>query len=184
MRPKKCITKPYLLRAGIIFMPRVKTYHVSRIVFLLRYIILTALIIFGVVMYLLNYSYALYVSSIGLGILGFILLEFRIRSNKISTEGEGIIIESGTFSKSKVRVNYSNISDIRINQTVFQRMFGYGDIEIGVPGSFLQQNFSGRGDIRIETKGLYPGIILKKFQKVNTIENIILSNIRSRKQRT
>ncbi|MEK6888331.1 MAG: PH domain-containing protein [Candidatus Aenigmatarchaeota archaeon] len=162
-------------------MPRVKTYHVSRLVFLLRYIILAALIIFGVAMYMLNYSYAIYVSSIGIGILGFIILEFRIRSNRIIMESDGITLESGTFSRNKIRVNYGNISDIRINQTMFQRMFGYGDIEIGIPGSFLQQNFAGRGDIRIETKGLYPGIVLKKFQKVDTIENIISSNIRSRK---
>lgn len=98
-------------------------------------------------------------------------------------EKDSMIIESGYFSKNSTRVNYNYVSDIRVRQSFFQRMFGYGDIEIGIIGSSLQQNFLGKGDVKIESKGLHPRIVLKNFQNVKKIEAIILSKMHARPQR-
>ena len=73
-----------------------------------------------------------------MSIVGFIIVEIKLRSNGILLEKTGIIIGSGYLSKNVVRINYDHISDIRIRQSFFQRIFGYGDIEIGVQGASLQ----------------------------------------------
>jgi len=154
-----------------------KTYHVSRFTFLFRYFIVTALVAIGILAIYAGMSYAIYLSAFGLATLALIVFELRIRSNRIRLADNVVIIESGVLSKNSTRISYGNISDIRINQTAMQRMFGYGDIDMGVPGSFLQQNFSGKGDVNIDTAGMHPGVTLKKFQNVRMIEKTVLKKI-------
>lgn len=154
-----------------------KSYHVSRLTFLIQYVISIVLLGFGLFAYFKGMSYAIFISSIGISALGFIVLETRIRSNKIILGNDNVSVESGLLSKNSIRIGYNNISDIRINQTFFQRIFGYGNIEMGVPGAVLQQSFAGRGDVKVETAGLHPGITLKKFQNVRNIEIRVLSKM-------
>ena len=156
---------------------KIQSFHVSRLKFFSRYAVVVVLLALGIAGYRFGYSYIYYIPSIIVAIIGLIIVEIKLRSNGILLEKTGIIIGSGYLSKNVVRVNYDHISDIRIRQSFFQRIFGYGDIEIGVQGASLQQNFSGKGDVKIDPSGLHSGVVLKKFQNVASIERNILSRM-------
>ena len=154
-----------------------KSYHVSRFTFFAHYVVVALLIAGGAAAYASGMSYAIYASAFGLAVLIIAVSELRIRSNKIILANDVVIIESGVFSKNSTRINYGNITDIRVQQTFLQRAFRYGDIEMGVPGSFLQQNFSGKGDVKVDAAGLHPGVTLRKFQNIRSIEKSVLSRV-------
>jgi uncharacterized membrane protein YdbT with pleckstrin-like domain len=56
-----------------------------------------------------------------------------------------VIHRSGWFAKRSMEIPLENISDVRFNQTVFERMIGAGDLTLESPGTFGQEKFS---DIR------------------------------------
>jgi uncharacterized membrane protein YdbT with pleckstrin-like domain len=56
-----------------------------------------------------------------------------------------LIHRSGWLAKSSMEIPLENISDVRFNQTVFERMIGAGDLILESPGTFGQETFS---DIR------------------------------------
>lgn len=156
----------------------VLSYHVSRLTFFSRYVAVLALLILGIAFYQLNNSYTILIPFILLAVAGFLLLKIKTRNHKILLTPETIIIvESGVFSKNSTKINYRSISDTRVRQSFWQRIFNYGDVEIGVPGANLQQNFSGKGDITVNATDMRPGIVLKNFQKINEIEHHIVSRI-------
>jgi len=158
--------------------PSVYSYHVSRFRFASRYTALVLLLAFGVASYILHYNFFIYASSLCVALLGIMVFEIKIRSNKIVVDHDGILIRSGFLSKNSTKINYRSISDIRIRQSPLQRMLGYGNLEIGVPGSSVTQNFTGKGDVRIENfSGLHSGVVLSKFQKVRSLEGNISSRI-------
>ena len=96
-----------------------------------------------------------------------------------------VFIQRGLLSKQTTRITYHNISDVHIKQSALQRIFGIGDIEIGVPGSNIhqsvKQSFTGKGDVKIKGLGNIQqrGISLEKIQKVRTIEKQLLSKTSS-----
>ena len=165
---------------------RIASYHISRFRFFWKYVLFIIALAAGAVAYRLGYSYIIFSSLIIFGLVGFVLLEIKVRSERFVLTSEYAKIDFGLFSKNTVRVPYYNIADIRIYQSFLQRFFRYGDIEIGVPGTVLQQrvsqHFSGKGDIKIISPGKDSavgsrsrGIFLSKFQKVREIENHLLS---------
>lgn len=158
-----------------------RKFHVSHMKFSVAYVLIAILIVSGIAGYFFTNSLVYYVPLIALGVAGTAIIEIKLRMNSISLGRESMIIQSGSFSKNSIRINYNYVSEIRVRQSFFQRLLGYGDIEIGIPGASLQQNFLGKGDVNIDTKGLHPGIVLKKFQSVKKIEQIILSRIPTRK---
>ena len=56
-----------------------------------------------------------------------------------------LIHRSGWLAKKSMEIPLEKISDVRFNQTVFERMIGAGDLTIESPGEFGQEKFS---DIR------------------------------------
>lgn len=163
-------------------MANMLSYHVSRLTFFSRYVAVLALLVLGVAFYRLSNSYTVLIPFILLAVAGFALLEIKTRNHKILLTPETIIVESGVFSKNSTKINYRSISDTRVRQSFWQRIFNYGDVEIGVPGANLQQNFSGKGDITVNATDMRPGIVLKNFQKINEIERHIASRISERRK--
>jgi uncharacterized membrane protein YdbT with pleckstrin-like domain len=53
-----------------------------------------------------------------------------------------VIHRSGWFAKRSMEIPLENISDVRFNQTVFERTIGAGDLTLESPGTFGQENFS------------------------------------------
>jgi uncharacterized membrane protein YdbT with pleckstrin-like domain len=56
-----------------------------------------------------------------------------------------LIHRSGWLAKSSMEIPLENISDVRFNQSVFERVIGAGDLILESPGTFGQETFS---DIR------------------------------------
>lgn len=56
-----------------------------------------------------------------------------------------VIHRSGWFAKRSMEIPLENISDVKFNQTVFERIIGAGDLILESPGTFGQEVF---GDVR------------------------------------
>lgn len=53
-----------------------------------------------------------------------------------------VIHRAGWFAKRSMEIPLENISDVRFNQSVFERVIGAGDLTLESPGTFGQENFS------------------------------------------
>jgi uncharacterized membrane protein YdbT with pleckstrin-like domain len=58
----------------------------------------------------------------------------RRQSIKVTIEGEKLRYESGWFSKSTRIIQLPKVQDVRVNQTMLQRIFGVGDVAIETAG--------------------------------------------------
>jgi uncharacterized membrane protein YdbT with pleckstrin-like domain len=56
------------------------------------------------------------------------------RTIKATISGDKLRVESGFFSKSTRIIQLSKIQDVRVNQTLFQRIFSVGDVAIETAG--------------------------------------------------
>ena len=56
-----------------------------------------------------------------------------------------VIHRSGWFAKQSMEIPLENISDVKFNQSVFERVIGAGDLILESPGTFGQEVF---GDVR------------------------------------
>jgi uncharacterized membrane protein YdbT with pleckstrin-like domain len=71
-----------------------------------------------------------------------------------------VIHRAGWFAKRSMEIPLENISDVRFNQTVFERMIGAGDLTLESPGTFGQERFS---DVR------HPEKVQKTIYEVNEV---------------
>jgi uncharacterized membrane protein YdbT with pleckstrin-like domain len=53
-----------------------------------------------------------------------------------------VIHRAGWFAKRSMEIPLENISDVRFNQSVFERVIGAGDLTLESPGTFGQERFS------------------------------------------
>jgi uncharacterized membrane protein YdbT with pleckstrin-like domain len=58
----------------------------------------------------------------------------RRQSIKVTIDGEKLRYESGWFSKSTRIIQLPKVQDVRVNQTMVQRIFGVGDVAIETAG--------------------------------------------------
>ncbi|MFH1978120.1 MAG: PH domain-containing protein [Candidatus Aenigmatarchaeota archaeon] len=164
------------------------SYHVSRIGYIAKYILFLIILFGTIALIITNYPVPfiseflpiLYPIGIIIGLLGLTILEVGMRSTKIKLEEYNIIFNKGIFSKNTTRINYKSITDVNIRQSVLQRMFGYGNLEIGVPGAqqSITQHFSGTGDINLGDVRGHHAIVLQNFQKIRKLEKNILLRMR------
>ena len=64
----------------------------------------------------------------------FTILEISIRKERIELTDKEIEFREGIIAKKITRVPYHSISNVLLNQTVFQRLMRYGDLFIDTPG--------------------------------------------------
>jgi uncharacterized membrane protein YdbT with pleckstrin-like domain len=53
-----------------------------------------------------------------------------------------VVHRAGWFAKRSMEIPLENISDVRFNQSVFERVIGAGDLVLESPGTFGQERFS------------------------------------------
>ncbi len=58
----------------------------------------------------------------------------RRQAVKVTIEGEKLNYQSGWFSKTTRIIQLSKVQDVRVNQTMVQRIFGVGDVAIETAG--------------------------------------------------
>ena len=66
-----------------------------------------------------------------------------------------VIHRSGWFAKRSMEIPLENISDVRFNQTVFERVIGAGDLTLESPGTFGQETFSDIRNPELVQKTIY-----------------------------
>jgi uncharacterized membrane protein YdbT with pleckstrin-like domain len=100
-------------------------------------------------------SVALIAAAVGILIL--LVWYVKTRSEKLTITREDLRYERGILSKSRSEVRLTGIRSVRVHQSLFQRMFGTGDIEI-------------------YTAGDRPEIIVKGIPDPNEVREIISNN--------
>ena len=133
-----------------------RIYHTARMSFFWFYVVCMIGLLASIYMYMNGGYYPFLFVSL-LVIIALALMEIKIKNNKVILREDHMKIETGLLSKKRTRINYQNITDTRIEQSFMQRVFGFGDIEIGVPGSIINRNinqkFMGIGDVKINDLG-------------------------------
>lgn len=102
-----------------------------------------------------------------LGIAALVLLiifEILIRLEQVIITENGIEFRKGILSRHVTRASYQSVSNVFIRQSLFQRMFKFGDVDIDTAG------------------GPEPEIVLHNFQKAGKIEELIESHSHKARQ--
>ena len=74
------------------------------------------------------YKWFLPVLSIGMGAAGFIGIDYYRRGFRYTLTNLRIVISKKFITLDERIVRYNHVEDVKVNQTVFGRMFGYGHV--------------------------------------------------------
>jgi uncharacterized membrane protein YdbT with pleckstrin-like domain len=82
---------------------------------------------------------------VGLGLALFLFHPLRLivawATSHFVVTTDRVIHRSGWFAKQSMEIPLENISDVKFNQSVFERVIGAGDLILESPGTFGQQVF-------------------------------------------
>tara|TARA_Y100000034_G_C6902311_1_gene417608 strand:+ start:2050 stop:2496 length:447 start_codon:yes stop_codon:yes gene_type:complete len=107
----------------------VNKFRVSRARYLILYLIAVALLVYGV----LNLFEIIGMLSLVV-VLGIIFgVEVRTRMRQLEFFEEHMVYFHGLINVKKVHINYASVTDVTLNQNLYQRILGYGDIAISTP---------------------------------------------------
>ncbi|MBI5051468.1 PH domain-containing protein [Candidatus Micrarchaeota archaeon] len=67
--------------------------------------------------------------------LNSLISEFLKRFTKIYLEEKGITVKKGIFNIKKVFIQYPNIANINVHQSIFERVLSVGSLEIDTAGT-------------------------------------------------
>jgi uncharacterized membrane protein YdbT with pleckstrin-like domain len=84
------------------------------------------------------------VVAVGLGLILFSAMPKIVAwaTSHFVVTTERVIHREGWFAKRSMEIPLENISDVRFNQTVFERLIGGGDLILESAGEFGQQSFT------------------------------------------
>jgi uncharacterized membrane protein YdbT with pleckstrin-like domain len=71
---------------------------------------------------------------VGIGILALLFWYVLSHATKLTITDEELRFERGILSKDRIEMKLSSIRSVRIKQSLFQRLFGTGDISIFTAG--------------------------------------------------
>jgi uncharacterized membrane protein YdbT with pleckstrin-like domain len=83
---------------------------------------------------------------VGIGILILLFWYVKSRSETLMLTTEELRYEKGILSKARSELRLQAIRSVRVNQSLFQRMFGTGDIEIYSAGDEPELTLKGMPD--------------------------------------
>jgi uncharacterized membrane protein YdbT with pleckstrin-like domain len=61
-----------------------------------------------------------------------------VKGERLAVSEREIMLERGLLSKQRTQLNLGSVRSVRISQTMFQRMFNVGDIEIFSAGDMAE----------------------------------------------
>ena len=128
--------------------------HVSRARYLILYLIVLILIIFGA----LNIVEMIGILSVVSLVLILIGIEIRIRMRQLEFFEEHMVYFHGLINIRKVHINYASVTDVTLEQNVYQRILRYGDIGISTPS-------------------LHEEIDLNSLQRAGDVQELIMAKI-------
>lgn len=105
--------------------------------------LLTIAIIAAAVLYFPDYVTYTAVAVVGISLLLLIPRVIRLKSTQISI-GEGRLhYESGVLSKTSRTMELTKVQDVRVDQTIGQRMLGMGDLTLETAGESSRITMAG-----------------------------------------
>ena len=81
-----------------------------------------------------------------IGIVILLVWYVKSRSEKLTITTEDLRYEKGILSKARSELRLTGIRSVRVNQSLFQRMFGTGDIDIFTAGDAPEVTVKGMPD--------------------------------------
>jgi uncharacterized membrane protein YdbT with pleckstrin-like domain len=85
----------------------------------------------------------LLIAAFGLGILVLLYWYIKVRSVRLTLDGDVMHLSRGIFSKDQIDLGIPEISTVRIRQTFWQRLFGVGAIEVFTSGDVAEISLDG-----------------------------------------
>jgi len=134
-----------------------KKFHISRWRYWLGYLVVFMLVIATIWFNDRAADVAAWIMGL-LGLVLLVVLEIMIRIDTLIVKDDALEHRIGILSRNVTRITYNSISNVSTNQTLFQRIFGFGDVYIDTPG---------------QTPGREFEIVLKGFARPNKIEQLV-----------
>lgn len=72
------------------------------------------------------------------GILGLGVWWIKCKGERLAVSDREVLMERGLLAKQRTQLNLSTVRTVRISQTVGQRIFGVGNIEIFSAGDYAE----------------------------------------------
>jgi uncharacterized membrane protein YdbT with pleckstrin-like domain len=74
------------------------------------------------------------IPAAGLGLVILLVWYVLTKAAKLTITAQDVLYEKGLLSKSRSELRISSIRSVRVNQSLFQRIFGTGDVDIYTAG--------------------------------------------------
>jgi len=88
----------------------------------------------------------LLIPAFGLGILILLYWYIQTKSVRLRISGDDIELERGLLSKSRTDLDLRKIRSVHVNQSLLQRMFGVGNMEVYTTGDEPEFTLTGMPD--------------------------------------
>ncbi len=80
------------------------------------------------------------------GIPGLVIWWMKSISERLAVSDSEILLERGLLSKQRTQLALTSVRTVRVTQSVFQRMFGIGNVEIFSAGDYAEIAIKGMPD--------------------------------------
>jgi uncharacterized membrane protein YdbT with pleckstrin-like domain len=88
----------------------------------------------------------LLIPAFGIGIIMLLVWYVSTKAQKLTITTQDLLYEKGLLSKSRSELRLTSIRSVRVNQSLFQRIFGTGDVEIFTAGDEAEITAKGMPD--------------------------------------
>jgi uncharacterized membrane protein YdbT with pleckstrin-like domain len=130
-----------------VLQPGEKLLHESRIhwmIFIPAFLLLLVGVV-GFVLYVVDtagdlqiVSYSLMAVGLAAGLVSFVTAWFRRWTTEVAVTDRRIIYKQGFINRHTVEMNMDKVESVDVDQTVFGRLFDYGDITVRGTGSGIE----------------------------------------------
>lgn len=85
----------------------------------------------------------LLIAVYGVGLLILLVWFLKCKATKLVIENNEILWEQGLLTKQRTELHTSKVRTVKVKQSLMQRMFGTGDIELYTAGDFPEVVLAG-----------------------------------------
>ena len=94
----------------------------------------------------LGFIAAVILIAVGVGVLILLWWYLQCKSTTLETDGSSVMLERGLFSKERIELDISSIRTVKVYQSLFNRMFGVGQISVYTSGDVAEIDLQGLPD--------------------------------------
>ncbi|MCH1491782.1 MAG: PH domain-containing protein [Luminiphilus sp.] len=90
--------------------------------------------------------YLLLIPVFGLGIILLLIWFVKVKTTRMVIDGNDLLYEQGVLSKERAQLRTDSVRTVTVNQSLGQRMFGTGDIDVYTAGDEPEVRLRGMPD--------------------------------------